>query len=127
MILLTFHCIAAADKLRSSSNANGNNGDSKRELAALKDGPAVQIAAQTFTFRELAAATKNFRPQSFLGEGGFGRVYKGRLETTGQVIFLSVLLILCPPCYIHYLGHLSLLTNSSLLFLYLYRLWLLNS
>lgn len=48
-------------------------------------GPAVQIAAQTFTFRELAAATKNFRPESFVGEGGFGRVYKGRLETTGQV------------------------------------------
>ncbi|CAN1794427.1 Serine/threonine-protein kinase PBS1, partial [Linum perenne] len=44
------------------------------------------IAAQTFTFRELAVATKNFRPESFLGEGGFGRVYKGRLESTGQVI-----------------------------------------
>lgn len=74
------HCVAGADKLRSTSN-----GASKRELPALKDGPAVQIAAQTFTFRELAAATKNFRPQSFIGEGGFGRVYKGRLETTGQV------------------------------------------
>jgi len=79
-------CVAGADMLRSSSNGNANNGDSKRELAALKDGPAGHIAAQTFTFRELAAATKNFRPQSFLGEGGFGRVYKGCLETTGQVI-----------------------------------------
>jgi serine/threonine-protein kinase PBS1 len=57
--------------------------------AALKDGPPGQIAAQTFTFRELAAATKNFRPQSFLGEGGFGRVYKGRLETTGQVLYYN--------------------------------------
>ncbi|KAJ8620879.1 hypothetical protein MRB53_029408 [Persea americana] len=43
------------------------------------------IAAQTFTFRELAAATKNFRPDCLLGEGGFGRVYKGRLESTNQV------------------------------------------
>lgn len=50
---------------------------------AQKDMP--NIAAQTFTFREVAAATKNFRPESFLGEGGFGRVYKGRLESTGQV------------------------------------------
>jgi len=66
----------AGDKLRSTTS----NGESKRELAA-----AVQIAAQIFTFRELAAATKNFMPQSFLGEGGFGRVYKGLLETTGQV------------------------------------------
>ena len=51
-----------------------------------KDGQTANIAAQTFTFRELAAATKNFRPESMLGEGGFGRVYKGRLDSTGQVI-----------------------------------------
>ena len=43
--------------------------------------PDVQIAAQTFTFRELAAATNNFRQESFLGEGGFGRVYKGQLPS----------------------------------------------
>lgn len=42
------------------------------------------IAAQTFTLRELVAATKNFRPDCLIGEGGFGRVYKGRLESTGQ-------------------------------------------
>ncbi|RDX99776.1 Serine/threonine-protein kinase PBS1, partial [Mucuna pruriens] len=65
--------------------------ESKRELSDLKEGGAVQIAAQIFTFRELAAATKNFRPQSFLGEGGFGRVYKGRLETTAQVVAVKQL------------------------------------
>jgi hypothetical protein len=42
------------------------------------------IAAQIFTFRELAAATKNFKQDSLLGEGGFGRVYEGRLDN-GQV------------------------------------------
>lgn len=78
--------LAGGDRLRSRSN-----GGSKRELPSPKDGPGVQIAAHIFTFRELAAATMNFRPESFLGEGGFGRVYKGRLETTGQVI-LSLLL-----------------------------------
>lgn len=50
-----------------------------------KDGPTANIAAQTFTFRELAAATRNFRLECLLGEGGFGHVYKGRLESTGQV------------------------------------------
>lgn len=49
------------------------------------------IAAQTFTFRELAAATRNFRPDCLLGEGGFGRVYKGRLESTNQVVAIKQL------------------------------------
>lgn len=61
--------------------------DNKRE--APRDGHG-HIAAQTFTFRELAAATKNFRPECLIGEGGFGRVYKGRLET-GQVVAVKQL------------------------------------
>jgi serine/threonine protein kinase len=44
-----------------------------------------RIAARTFTFRELAAATSNFRVDCLLGEGGFGRVYKGYLETVDQL------------------------------------------
>ncbi|MCI06277.1 serine/threonine-protein kinase [Trifolium medium] len=44
------------------------------------------IQAQNFTFRELAIATKNFRQECLLGEGGFGRVYKGTIPATGQVI-----------------------------------------
>lgn len=62
-----------------------NVSDAKKEPNVQKDGTTAHIAAQTFTFRELATATKNFRPESLLGEGGFGRVYKGRLESTGQV------------------------------------------
>lgn len=61
--------------------------DLKKEPSVQKDGGTAHIAAQTFTFRELAAATKNFRPECLLGEGGFGRVYKGCLESTGQVSY----------------------------------------
>ncbi|MCL7045652.1 hypothetical protein MKW94_005839 [Papaver nudicaule] len=49
------------------------------------------ISAHTFPFRELAAATKNFREDCLLGEGGFGRVYKGRLESTNQVVAIKQL------------------------------------
>ncbi|CAA7406287.1 unnamed protein product [Spirodela intermedia] len=49
------------------------------------------ISAQTFSFRELAAATKNFRVDCLLGEGGFGRVYKGRLENTNQIVAIKQL------------------------------------
>lgn len=41
-------------------------------------------------FLELASATKNFRREYLLGDGGFGRVYKGCLEKTGQVMELYI-------------------------------------
>ncbi|XP_028072630.1 probable serine/threonine-protein kinase PBL7 [Camellia sinensis] len=56
-----------------------------------KDGGSDHIAAQTFTFRELASATKNFRGDCLLGEGGFGRVYKGRLESSNQIVAIKQL------------------------------------
>ncbi|XP_057779025.1 LOW QUALITY PROTEIN: probable serine/threonine-protein kinase PBL7 [Salvia miltiorrhiza] len=58
---------------------------------ASKDGSSNKIAARTFTFREMAAATKNFRGESFIGEGGFGRVYKGQLEGSNQVVAIKQL------------------------------------
>jgi len=33
-----------------------------------------------FSFQELKTATRNFRPDTLLGEGGFGKVYKGWFE-----------------------------------------------
>ncbi|KAJ0079336.1 hypothetical protein Patl1_24334 [Pistacia atlantica] len=50
-----------------------------------------KINAQYFTFRELATATNNFRQECLLGEGGFGRVYKGTLQSTGQVVAVKQL------------------------------------
>lgn len=76
--------LAGADRLKTRS------GDGlRKEPSVLKDLLNPQIAAQIFTFRELAAATSNFRPECFLGEGGFGRVYKGRLPN-GQVEWMFI-------------------------------------
>lgn len=35
---------------------------------------------KAFSFNELKSATRNFRPDSLIGEGGFGYVYKGWLD-----------------------------------------------
>lgn len=40
--------------------------------------------ARNFALADLVAATENFRDGNFLGEGGFGPVYKGRLPN-GEV------------------------------------------
>ncbi|GMP82259.1 hypothetical protein CsSME_00036650 [Camellia sinensis var. sinensis] len=77
---------SGGDRLKSRSNLG-----SRKESSSPKGLPDVNIAAHIFSFRELATATKNFRPESFLGEGGFGRVYKGRLESTGQAIAVKQL------------------------------------
>ncbi|KAK9072543.1 hypothetical protein SSX86_008977 [Deinandra increscens subsp. villosa] len=37
---------------------------------------------KTFTLNDLKAATKHFRSDSLIGEGGFGRVYKGWIDET---------------------------------------------
>lgn len=34
----------------------------------------------SFTFNDLKTASRNFRPDSVLGEGGFGSVFKGWIE-----------------------------------------------
>ncbi|XP_059274663.1 probable serine/threonine-protein kinase PBL23 [Lycium ferocissimum] len=39
------------------------------------------ISAQTLTYNDLALATKNFDSECLLGEGGFGKVYKGHIES----------------------------------------------
>ncbi|KAI9153067.1 hypothetical protein LWI28_005356 [Acer negundo] len=62
-----------------------------RVKEASKNEGSDHIAAQTLAFRELATATKNFRAECLLGEGGFGRVYKGYLESINQVVAIKQL------------------------------------
>ena len=38
------------------------------------------VDLRAFTLAELKAATKNFRAETVIGEGGFGKVYKGLID-----------------------------------------------
>ncbi|AES67537.2 receptor Serine/Threonine kinase [Medicago truncatula] len=58
----------------------------------LKDGVSTdEKVAKIFTFDELAAATKSFRVDCFVGEGGFGKVYKGYIKKINQFVAIKQL------------------------------------
>ncbi|GKU97157.1 hypothetical protein SLEP1_g10335 [Rubroshorea leprosula] len=48
-------------------------------------GEELKVASQLrkFSYNELKSATRNFRPESLLGEGGFGCVFKGWINENG--------------------------------------------
>lgn len=81
---------SAAARVLSKASTDKVGPNPRSQKASAKEG-SQHIAAQTFTLRELAVATKNFRPDCLIGEGGFGRVYKGRLESTAQVVAVKQL------------------------------------
>lgn len=79
----------ALDRLKPTSEKSKTDSLSSGETS--NRGGSEHIAAQTFPFRELAMATKNFSSECLLGEGGFGRVYKGRLESINQIVAIKQL------------------------------------
>ncbi|KAF3322841.1 serine/threonine-protein kinase PBS1-like protein [Carex littledalei] len=84
-------CEEKASAVKVSQKGRASSEKPKREESLpRKDGSTDHIAAHIFTFRELATATRNFKKDCLLGEGGFGRVYKGRLES-GQVVAVKQL------------------------------------
>ncbi|PQQ19601.1 protein kinase 2B chloroplastic-like isoform X1 [Prunus yedoensis var. nudiflora] len=57
----------------SSERSNGSSLPTPRTEGEILSSPNLKA----FSFNELKNATRNFRPDSLLGEGGFGYVFKG--------------------------------------------------
>nr|XP_043638889.1 serine/threonine-protein kinase PBL34-like isoform X2 [Erigeron canadensis] len=102
-------CVSSRSKVDSSISGISTNCESKSINDTSKDEPVVPIISSTttstgesnsstqkleeelkiasrlrkFAFNDLKMATRNFRPESLLGEGGFGCVFKGWIEENG--------------------------------------------
>lgn len=72
----------------STTTSSGSSNVSRASQSSISSGDDVSPKGQIlptpnlkyFGFAELKAATRNFRPDMVLGEGGFGKVYKGYLD-----------------------------------------------
>ncbi|CAH9106921.1 unnamed protein product [Cuscuta epithymum] len=69
----------SSSKFSAAEPSSGGDDDMLGEEGRILSHPNLRI----FTFAELRAATRNFRSDTVLGEGGFGKVYKGWIEDRG--------------------------------------------
>ncbi|KAI4369338.1 hypothetical protein MLD38_017786 [Melastoma candidum] len=92
-----FPCLRRQRTIKEDGSPRAERDDNKHKVGSgAKPGIGGQIGpanitSQHFTFRELASATRNFRQECSLGEGGFGKVYKGTLPGTDQVVAVNQL------------------------------------
>nr|XP_018675793.1 PREDICTED: serine/threonine-protein kinase CDL1-like isoform X2 [Musa acuminata subsp. malaccensis] len=71
-----------------ASGRINDSGGSRSASTFVVDSSCGSTSARKFTFRDLAIATQNFKETNLIGEGGFGRVFKGRLDS-GQVVAIK--------------------------------------
>ncbi|KAH7838691.1 hypothetical protein Vadar_029979 [Vaccinium darrowii] len=92
---------STSDKLRSSPHKCEKNPKAVDQSSAVKEldvrkevtenGGTEGFKARPFSFDQLVAATENFKSEYFLGEGGFGKVHKGKLVDTGKIVAIKQL------------------------------------
>ena len=74
-----FSCSSLFPPARSETDSSSSKND-EIILGQILPTPKLRI----FSFTELKVATKNFGPDTILGEGGYGQVFKGWLEDKKQ-------------------------------------------
>nr|BAC57958.1 serine/threonine protein kinase [Tripolium pannonicum subsp. tripolium] len=80
--------ISSHFEIKSTNNVSKDQpttSNSEHNLPTLTPEDELKVASRLrkFGFNDLKMATRNFRPESLLGEGGFGCVFKGWIEENG--------------------------------------------
>ncbi|XP_031287328.1 probable serine/threonine-protein kinase PIX7 isoform X3 [Pistacia vera] len=65
------------------SSTTTSNAESTSSTPKFSEELKIASQLRKFGFNDLKLATRNFRPESLLGEGGFGCVFKGWVEDNG--------------------------------------------
>jgi len=81
-------CVGSSSKDRSRETGLSSGRSSGKVSTAPTAPPTPRTEGEilkssnmkSFTFSELKTATRNFRPDSVVGEGGFGAVFKGWID-----------------------------------------------
>ncbi|KAL8245723.1 hypothetical protein R6Q59_006939 [Mikania micrantha] len=68
------------DVIVKEASPSTDEGGGEPVVAVAESGRIVTPNLKCYTFGELKSATRNFRPDTVLGEGGFGRVFKGWVD-----------------------------------------------
>ncbi|KAH9328789.1 hypothetical protein KI387_000897, partial [Taxus chinensis] len=76
--------VKSSNNSTQSMSSLSNRTDSSNLSTTMSEGQILPSAnLKAFTFNDLKSATRNFRPDSVLGEGGFGCVFKGWVDEQG--------------------------------------------
>lgn len=67
----------------STTTTTTSNAGSSSSTPMISEELKVYSNLTKFTFSDLKLATRNFRPECLLGEGGFGCVFKGWIQEHG--------------------------------------------
>lgn len=76
------YVLSGRAKSQGNKNQNSNSAEQKAGLQSLEPntGRSISDNLKSFSFNDLREATKHFRQENLVGEGGFGFVYKGWID-----------------------------------------------
>ncbi|KAJ0771767.1 putative protein kinase RLK-Pelle-RLCK-VIIa-1 family [Helianthus annuus] len=124
-----YHLVPKIDNEDSQTKPKEQESRTQQDL----DVPA-NTKQRKFSYQELVKATDNFKSGRYIGEGGFGEVYKGKLENPKQVVAvkklnrdglqghkeflveITMLSLVCHPNIVNLIGYCS--ENDELLLVY---------